>query len=544
VITYAYDAARQLTTVTRPNGLATHYTYDADARIATIIEDAGTSISIQRDAAGRIISQMRTQIASPTLAPGVSSNTFDAANQVNGFTYDDMGRLTLDPVRTYAWDMASRLTGYAGADGAATASYDAMGMRTTLTTGTGAWNYVWNYATDVPTMAVVRTPDSDQRYYIYEPEGTLSYAVDAGTGARHYYHFDGSGSTVMLTDDTASVSDSYAITPFGESVVNTGSTDNPFTWMGRLGVMQEGATGLYYMRGRYYDSATARFLSQDPIFIPAPLDVNPYQYAHNDPLAQSDPMGTQTGAGLINAATDGVSNGFTSLKQYTPEAGSALDLPGAVAFGTAAVGKGLSGYGDELINSATKQLGTNLSALGSTNPGATIVTEGSQFAAYNQATQFANGLKQAGAVVDAAGKFVDVFKEGVKLNDSIIAAQKTEATNSAATDVAEASFLKEIWSLRKAGKISSKEYLTQARAYIAATNESRNAGLSVLVIDEWIAGAKFTQNSLVSLASSGVTKGKFATKKFISALTGMGKGTAVLGTWVGSLWSGTNVNAK
>jgi len=66
-----------------------------------------------------------------------------------------------------------------------------------------------------------------------------------------------------LTNDAGSVTDSYAITPYGETVTQNGSTQNPFTWMGAFGVMQEGSTGLYYMRARYYDSTTARFLSPD-----------------------------------------------------------------------------------------------------------------------------------------------------------------------------------------------------------------------------------------------------------------------------------------
>ena len=53
------------------------------------------------------------------------------------------------------------------------------------------------------------------------------------------------------------VTDTYSITPYGETVTRTGSTENPFTFLGVYGVMQEGATGLYYMHNRYYDSATS-----------------------------------------------------------------------------------------------------------------------------------------------------------------------------------------------------------------------------------------------------------------------------------------------
>ncbi len=318
------------------------------------------------------------------------------------------------------------------------------------------------------------------------------------------------------------------------------------------------------MRGRYYDSATARFLSPDPIFLPGPLDVNPYQYAHNDPFGTVDPLGTQSIAAAatnrslrygmdatdtavgnaVQQVGDFTSSAFSSLRQYTPEAGSAFDGPGTFAFGTGFVSKGLSGHADDITSAATKALEKALPGIGTANPATTIVTDGAAFGSYNTASQYANGLKQTGEFVDALGKFADVAKEGIKLNDSIIAAQKEQATNASATDLAEASFLKDLRSLYKAGKLSGKDYIAQARAYISATNETRTAGLSALVIDEWIAGAKFTQNCLVSLASSGVTKGKFAKKKVFAAAATLGKGVLALGTWVGSVWSGTNVNAK
>ena len=102
-----------------------------------------------------------------------------------------------------------------------------------------------------------------------------------------------------LTDDNAAVTDSYAITPYGESVSRTGTTNNPFTWLGEYGVMQEGATSLYYMRARYYDGATARFVSPDPIVSLHPLLMNPYQYAAGNPVSNIDP------AGLMPTGRDG-----------------------------------------------------------------------------------------------------------------------------------------------------------------------------------------------------------------------------------------------
>ena len=194
----------------------------------------------------------------------------------------------------------SRLTSYTGADGQASFGYDAYGMRTSRTTPTGTQSYVWNYAFPLPALSVVRDDSGDRRYYVYLPDGTLLYGMEAGSNARHFYHFSEAGSTLFLTDDSGAITDTYGVTPYGEQVDATGTTENPFTFLGKFGVIEEGATGLYFMRFRYYDSATGRFLTRQSGSSTDPKLVNPYQYAQGNPLAWVDPIGQGADAGKIN----------------------------------------------------------------------------------------------------------------------------------------------------------------------------------------------------------------------------------------------------
>src|SRR5207248_1117942 len=55
-------------------------------------------------------------------------------------------------------------------------------------------------------------------------------------------------------------------------------------------------TGLYYFRARYYDPATGRFLSQDPLSF-AIGDSNLYRYVGNSPANEVDPTGLQGSGG-------------------------------------------------------------------------------------------------------------------------------------------------------------------------------------------------------------------------------------------------------
>ncbi|HDD24953.1 MAG TPA: RHS repeat-associated core domain-containing protein, partial [Chloroflexi bacterium] len=52
-------------------------------------------------------------------------------------------------------------------------------------------------------------------------------------------------------------------------------------------------TGLLYLRARYYDPTTGRFLTRDPVPCVAtlPQTLNPYAYALNNPVLYTDPSG-------------------------------------------------------------------------------------------------------------------------------------------------------------------------------------------------------------------------------------------------------------
>jgi len=87
------------------------------------------------------------------------------------------------------------------------------------------------------------------------------------------------------------MTDAYSYTPFGGEIRQQGGSDQPYVYHGTLGVERERRTSLIYMRQRYYDSASARFLSRDPFQSANPLAVNLYAFALNNPLSFSDPSG-------------------------------------------------------------------------------------------------------------------------------------------------------------------------------------------------------------------------------------------------------------
>jgi RHS repeat-associated protein len=104
--------------------------------------------------------------------------------------------------------------------------------------------------------------------------------VGPGTTTR-YYLTDALGSVLALVDSSGSVLNTYEYDVFGAVRSSTGSTANAFTFTGE---QTDASTGLEYLRARYYDADTGRFLSLDPLG-------DGYDYAYDNPVMFTDPSG-------------------------------------------------------------------------------------------------------------------------------------------------------------------------------------------------------------------------------------------------------------
>ena len=106
------------------------------------------------------------------------------------------------------------------------------------------------------------------------------------SGTTSYYERDGLGSVTTLADSSGAIASSYTADSFGKTTASTGTLTNPFHYAGRE-FDQE--TGLYDDRARYYDPASGRFLSEDPIGFSGGVDF--YAYVANNPVIFTDPSG-------------------------------------------------------------------------------------------------------------------------------------------------------------------------------------------------------------------------------------------------------------
>jgi RHS repeat-associated protein len=305
-VTYSYDNANRLTQITQgtasvaighdvdgrrtaltlPNGVVATYGYDVASQLNAITYSLGSTtlgnLTYSCDLAGR-----RTTVGGTFARSGVpnavSSANYNVNNQLTQFgasnlTYDANGNLISDGTNTYTWNARNQLVSISGRV-AASFQYDPFGRRVSKTIG-GTTQILYDGANPVQEIsgtlasANLLTGGIDEYFQRTDSAGVRNFLTDA------------LGSTLALTDSTGTIQTSYTIEPFGNTTVNGATTTSSFAYTGR----ELDATGLYFYRGRYYNTSLQRFISEDPIGFNGG-DVNLYAYTRNSPLNFRDPSG-------------------------------------------------------------------------------------------------------------------------------------------------------------------------------------------------------------------------------------------------------------
>jgi RHS repeat-associated protein len=89
--------------------------------------------------------------------------------------------------------------------------------------------------------------------------GANGLLVSGTTG----YQFDPQGNAAHLMDDDGLVLSPLAYDAWGQRM--SGNNPTPYGYKGQWGYYTDAETGLLLLTHRYYDPATGRFLTRDPI---------------------------------------------------------------------------------------------------------------------------------------------------------------------------------------------------------------------------------------------------------------------------------------
>lgn len=341
--TYSYNKNGTLATRSLPNAIQTTYTYDAANRVSSITHAKSTitlakSVYI-RNSLGNItgISESGSFISS---TPQTTSFIYDSlgriikatypGNKIFEYTYDKMGnRLTQkvdnSTTTTYAYDndykliQKNNLTSYA---------YDNNGNQTKKPSGNFNPNPIYGF--DFENRMITHTTSTNNAYdyiydglgnrlrkhmgtavtrYIFDTSGSLSRLMATSgdqnyastfwiyglglikDGDGRYMLEDASGNVRFATSSTGSKSASNNYDPFGNNIATSGL----FSEFQYNTQQLDTESNMYFLRARYYDPETGRFISRDPVKGPLtnPQTQNPYSYSVNNPINYSDPSGEQ-----------------------------------------------------------------------------------------------------------------------------------------------------------------------------------------------------------------------------------------------------------
>jgi RHS repeat-associated protein len=189
------------------------------------------------------------------------------------------------PATTYKYDQAGDLETIERIEEGETPAiaesfgYDGTGLLTSRTVGLTTAHFVWDVSKS-PELLLSDGEDS----YLYGPGGIPFESITSGE-VPTYLHHDQLGSTRLLTNSSGETAATFTFGPYGVLTGHSGAGTTALGWAGQYTLAQ---SGFQYLRARFYDPATAQFMTRDPI---ESFTRSPYGYAKENPVNRIDPSG-------------------------------------------------------------------------------------------------------------------------------------------------------------------------------------------------------------------------------------------------------------
>jgi RHS repeat-associated protein len=299
--TYTYDGRGNRTRVTEANGRQVTYRYDALSRlIEETISEPGEpvrSIAYTYDAVGNRLSRedsvdgvtvyeydLNDRLLTESLGAAVALYGYDA----NGNT---LLRSEASAVVTYGWDTENRLTQVTAAGSQTDLGYDHAGLLTSIASPSGETRLLNDASRPFAEVIEAYASEGSERtpYTI----GNQRIAFGRGGEKRFYFQDEHSGVRLLL-DGAGAPTDTFTYDAFGQVLDRTGSSSDPYRYREERGGFD--GVDAYYLRARYLDPRTGRFLSTDPFegLIDKPVSLHRYLYANANPATMVDPGGMLT----------------------------------------------------------------------------------------------------------------------------------------------------------------------------------------------------------------------------------------------------------
>ena len=208
----------------------------------------------------------------------MENGTDPLIDRVNN-TFDGFGRLT----------KVERIS--AGVRSVSAYLYNGDNLRVSKTVQKSSNGYkkeVTNYLYD--RQNVILETDANNKVKTRYVKGINYIASVNAENKTYYFLFNGHGDVVQTVDKTGEIQNHYDYDIWGNPTLTVELVECAIRYAGEF---YDSETGLYYLKSRYYNSAIARFISEDSYTgeIEDPLSLNLYTYCENDPISYTDPNG-------------------------------------------------------------------------------------------------------------------------------------------------------------------------------------------------------------------------------------------------------------
>jgi RHS repeat-associated protein len=266
---------------------ATIYTYNNQNRLTKTISSNGIEMKYIYDYNGNLINKTINTITAKDFEEMTAEDlaSFDLIIKRQNENGTGTKKITY-----YSYDHYNRLIETKSENTTSTYGYNAQGYRVEKKVNNETTRYL--YEAD---KVVLETDENNNQKALQVYGSNLLYcstAADSELGAQSYYYlYNAHGDVTELIDAQGIIAATYNYDAFGNIISNTGNADNSITY---AGYQYDKESGLYYLNARYYDSVTARFITEDDRKYSNtndPLSLNLYTYCHNEPIMYTDPSG-------------------------------------------------------------------------------------------------------------------------------------------------------------------------------------------------------------------------------------------------------------
>ncbi len=293
---YNYLADGSLDSVLNANGTVTKYRYDNGGRLTDILNrksngDTISSYKYTLDNIGNILElEYKEPLSKPSMTSLESQYTYNEANQLisesNSFyTYDNNGNTIsksgADSVFC-AYNVDDKLIYLKISNNVRHYEYDIFNNRTGAKRNGVKKNYTINGNNSMSyTLMEVDSATGETFFYVY---GNSLISRIKINGTTNWYHYDNRANTIAMTDINQNITHKYCYDAYGKLLdkQEPAADTNLYRFLGAYGITDEG-NNIYWIRARFYDANTGRFLTEDPQW-----NSNLYAYGGDNPVQMID----------------------------------------------------------------------------------------------------------------------------------------------------------------------------------------------------------------------------------------------------------------